>query len=1340
MLFCTKKDAWCIFTVIRYIHSSWTMSKRQRAGSLPCESVKRPRNHYSSQSWRTHQVSAENVELYERGKYREYALRTAARPDELPKGDWAFYPFSYDYGYDETRGIEIKAYGVLPDGHSCCVRMHGFLPYLFVRIPSRWVTVADTSQIKARFAQVLEHLDRAVREKLTPVEHRTLRGVHRLVLPTVCLQKHISAQGFQGFEPEWYAKVFVTYPTLVRHVRIALETPFGAVRGTGERQIVYSAWLPEGWKHPPQVPWSDKSLYVPARGFEPFDANVDFIVRFLTDRDLPASNWWKLSQTHLRVVPHSFQKTLSNVEVTIRSHGVVRNTDPEFENVEPVYIDTKFDIEAAGSKRFPHPHTDPVIQISIRSRFSKCGELDPTVAEHLVNGEIADGATLRTNRSCAVCFCVGSVRPQPGFVALCFPKEWEMLLAFYEFFCVLQPDSLAGHFSNTFDWWYLLMRAAFLSEEHPILKVFQYLGRVPEQRAYNDGNRDNTKKGKNRPITRIPGCWVWDFLNYAQDFLYGTNSYSLNALAEKFLKERQKLDVEYSMIAKMQETEQGRTVLSAYCDRDVVLLEELDDNRSAGAFIREMANVCNIPSQQVLDRQSEFRLVGKWVHRAQRYYDEHLRMQGRPTRKWGNMVRYITPMLSIYRDNVDLGKYKGGSVLTPCPGYFKGPVAVFDFKSLYPTVMIRYNICYLTYIKPGMQQLVCKAFGLDIDKDLFHVPSFRLTADKKTAEAYHDLQNNPSFVRPHILKGLVAHIEEELLAERDAKKALMKQYQKRANDATDPDEKAKWMFLVGKMNLMQLAVKIVCNSMYGKLGMSKSDFPLRDAARTITKMARAALEVTRHWVEENLRKENGYPFNGHVVYGDTDSVFVHLADYDADRPDLPEVERAAPLFPLMQKIAKAITETMYEKPMELEFEKVCTRSYLMTPKCYGLRQIIDLRVGAETYHSGTSHKRRGGCLLQRNLCANVMDQLLEKGSPENAVLAAREALTRVYAGRVEHHELLMRSSLSKPPDQYVNNVPPHVAMAKRIMQEGGRPFKAGDRVYFMVANGEAKSSIADRVQTPEHMISKNLPYDQDYYAGVVLKESRKLLRALLDPRTYQEKREFADWARQVSFEPEGHKQIEKAKKKWKQIQDAQVDRVILHGFDPSVRQRAQQTVIDFSKHKECSVDGEDADAPQTGSATVASTNREKESKQQEQAFSGSGTLHVTGKKYLKKPSIPNNSAFKNFVTVLKKCECCTAPLRLEESGLCENCDCEDNRRIYYMALLREFNYKQALHQSCWMRCATCRGKNFQPEDPSVSDIHNCINYECDNWARRQVATRDVNALAERLASMTVEEW
>jgi len=46
------------------------------------------------------------------------------------------------------------------------------------------------------------------------------------------------------------------------------------------------------------------------------------------------------------------------------------------------------------------------------------------------------------------------------------------------------------------------------------------------------------------------------------------------------------------------------------------------------------------------------------------------------------------------------GKYEGAVVIEPTRGYYQDPVAVLDFASLYPSVMMAHNLCYSTLIMP----------------------------------------------------------------------------------------------------------------------------------------------------------------------------------------------------------------------------------------------------------------------------------------------------------------------------------------------------------------------------------------------------------------------------------------------------------------------------------------------------------------------------------------------------------------------------------------------------------------------------------------------------------------
>lgn len=42
---------------------------------------------------------------------------------------------------------------------------------------------------------------------------------------------------------------------------------------------------------------------------------------------------------------------------------------------------------------------------------------------------------------------------------------------------------------------------------------------------------------------------------------------------------------------------------------------------------------------------------------------------------------------------------KGALVLPPIKGFYKVPLALFDFVSLYPSIVIAYNMCYTTILK-----------------------------------------------------------------------------------------------------------------------------------------------------------------------------------------------------------------------------------------------------------------------------------------------------------------------------------------------------------------------------------------------------------------------------------------------------------------------------------------------------------------------------------------------------------------------------------------------------------------------------------------------------------------
>lgn len=58
-------------------------------------------------------------------------------------------------------------------------------------------------------------------------------------------------------------------------------------------------------------------------------------------------------------------------------------------------------------------------------------------------------------------------------------------------------------------------------------------------------------------------------------------------------------------------------------------------------------------------------------------------------------------------------QYEGATVIEPCKGYYKKPIATLDFSSLYPSIMMAHNLCYTTLLdRDTINRLELK---LDVD-------------------------------------------------------------------------------------------------------------------------------------------------------------------------------------------------------------------------------------------------------------------------------------------------------------------------------------------------------------------------------------------------------------------------------------------------------------------------------------------------------------------------------------------------------------------------------------------------------------------------------------------------
>src|SRR3989338_3757754 len=167
---------------------------------------------------------------------------------------------------------------------------------------------------------------------------------------------------------------------------------------------------------------------------------------------------------------------------------------------------------------------------------------------------------------------------------------------------------------------------------------------------------------------------------------------------------------------------------------------------------------------------------------------------------------------------------QGAFVYEPTPGLYKD-IVVFDFRSLYPTIISAHNI--------GPEGLRCSCCA---DKAGAHVPG---------KEEYWFCSQEKKFL---------SMILEQLISRRgEIKKQIKEAKQKKEN--------------ISLLEARSYALKILANSFYGYLGFYAARWYSLESAASTTAYARNYITTTI-----SAAQEKGFK----VVYADTDSCFLLL--------------------------------------------------------------------------------------------------------------------------------------------------------------------------------------------------------------------------------------------------------------------------------------------------------------------------------------------------------------------------------------------------------------------------------------------------------------------------------
>lgn len=481
----------------------------------------------------------------------------------------------------------------------------------------------------------------------------------------------------------------------------------------------------------------------------------------------------------------------------------------------------------------------------------------------------------------------------------------------------------------------------------------------------------------------------------------------------------------------------GRARIAKYCIQDCDLVLTLMAKLDTLVNARGMADVCKVPVEYVLRRGQGIKIFSAVVYYASQR-DQILRVQ------------------SASADDVG---YEGAVVLPPKIGmYLDQPISVLDFNSLYPTNMISYNLSPDTFIcdrqfdidgnkigHEGMSQaesasLRDKGYVLeDIEYD---------TKDPKGVVTGKMIS---TFVQPTsepMTIGVLPLTLNILLKKR-------KEFKEKMEDSTY-DESQRSVF-----NGLQLAYKVVANSVYGQCGSRTSPIRKLCVAASTTAAGRKALYLAKRIVETE--------FGGEVVYGDTDSIFIKFPT-----KDLGESIR------LGIASGKRITEQC-RRPYKIAYEKTFYPFILFCRKRYvGMKYEEDI-TQCKRMSMGIVLKRRDNAPIVKDIFGGALDMLLMDKDVQKAQQFVREKLVDVLENRIPLEKFIISKSLRddyKNPGQIAHRV-----LANRMeARDAGTAPKVGDRVqYVFVAENKTASKQGDRIEEVGYVRSKKLTPDAQLY-------------------------------------------------------------------------------------------------------------------------------------------------------------------------------------------------------------------------------------------------------------------
>ena len=401
-----------------------------------------------------------------------------------------------------------------------------------------------------------------------------------------------------------------------------------------------------------------------------------------------------------------------------------------------------------------------------------------------------------------------------------FWTEQELLEDFHSWWVSNTPDVITGWNCNLYDIPYICRRMErVLGEKWK--KSLSPWNRVVD--------REIVIRGRKQLAYQIAGVTILDYLDLYQKFTYSAQaSYRLDHIANVELGQ-QKLDHSEFENFKAFYTNDWQKFVE-YNIHDVELVDRLEDKMK----LIELALTLSYDAKVNLsDVYSQVRMWDTLI-----YNDLAKR----------NVV--VPPKISTKKDD----QYAGAYVKEPTPGMYEW-VASFDLNSLYPHLIMQYNISPETLVE--RRHATASVDGL-LSREVRIDGDYSVCANG--AQYRKDIHGFLPEMMQRIYDGRTIYKKKMLKAKQDYEHTPTEQLQKD----------------IARYNNIQMARKIQLNSAYGAIGNQYFRYYNLANAEAITLSGQVSIRWIENKINQYMNKVLKTEEKDYVIASDTDSIYLHL--------------------------------------------------------------------------------------------------------------------------------------------------------------------------------------------------------------------------------------------------------------------------------------------------------------------------------------------------------------------------------------------------------------------------------------------------------------------------------